>query len=1816
MDPEAVTDWTTHSVYPRRFLKRRYLDWGFLMRKDDAMTQYQQRLRHNLFALGLNTRIPDSNITSTTDAERLQVLDAVGRAKDLKLCLRRIWAVASSLPGRENSLPELIPVPGTFSIPGHDRERHEHEQCTFDFCEQSRVDFTSVAQHHEMPCRGNCEQTTFPLILLNERVGKGEPTAWTLDEPSLLDASHPYMAISHVWSDGTGSGIWGPGKVNKCLYTLFSNIARSFQCEGCWWDTISIPLDDKLRTKALSSMHTNYNNSRITLVHDLYLREWEWIDSETACFAIVMSPWYSRGWTALELAQSHKVKILFKAKNNNYVIKDLDVDILAEVPENHATANAIRKLRHASINEFGTLLAILGARDTSKPRDVPIISGLLAGVDVSGGLSQQEIYQRILRKLGRVAQGHLFHNSATMSAPGFSWCPTNVLDMPLADKDSAMLKLHENGDLEGHWAVQKIDSVGVEDLITRGTHPLTQVSLESAFCGKNKKKHVLLLETNKPKATGHDRRALLVRLMESSAEILAKFVGPVHFRARPASGEQQDVKPPHIKVRIGSTDGLNDVPGEAWEWVQNKIGEKTSTTGETPVSVGGQPNPKSDTPPNNDGVFGRAFQDMRAIFFTEAEGVLDNSLLVETSRIRPISKNLESEGEDQMRMFFHRDNNPKLEKPPRAFFYGHKRMVSSVKDWLGNNPDLARGQVTVLALGNDNKIVTGLKPEEQEAAKQLLGGEALLLVAESNGRADEMTALVTLLLDIKAPHKPNASGQTPLHIALHYHKYGIAETLLRNETSPAPVDAQDDPLQRTALHYAAMSGNVGVVKILLERRASRHILDCNSQVPLHCAANNGFDEIVQLLLNDAERPPSDSNSRDTMETCNAHSKDTDRVARSDTNGVTGHGPRVQASVETDVTGTVIKILKQSRTQAFHVRKDSQGQTPLHLAAKAGHNLVVTTLLTHGADPCAETSNEETALMLAAEGGYLQVVQKLLTFKNGGFPSSELDRALLMAAVRRNETVITELHKNGARSNITYDFEGKTALHWTIKTGNGDGAELLISSLEVTDVDFLEKTHQKKSALLMASEMRMTSVVTLLLKRGADIKLADSNKRTALHLAAMQSDKDTVRELLDQRHHCHVNASDYKKRTALHYAALHESTDVTDLIVKSARCHHNIEDEDGCTALEIASERGLKDVVKTLLEGGSDPKHGKDGRTALERAAAVGHSEVVQVILPSIEASDIKERAMQLAAKSGHLSVAMLLHESIENADKKASALRTIFIAAAASIGDNAMKLNELWTHCTDPNIQDDEGRSLLMLAIKNQHKSLAKYLFSLRLKIDLKDNKGKTALMVAAIKNDASMVVSLLDHGANPDLRDNKGYTALHYAVEEGCYHSVTELLRLPSGSLKTIQDCQKRTPLHIALEKIDQWNSPMPGMSRVSRLWTTNDLPLICIELITHGIQLHCQDENGRNALHLTVAQDMEPMAHLLLLSRRSEPYQRMDTEDSEGQTPLLLAAAKGYTSLVVLMLDLKFKPDTKDKNGQTPLLLTSERGDEKSVEALLTHGADPNLQDKHGRTALSQAARNGHGNVLKTLLRDRENRKTSLNTRDNMGRTALILAAENGHASIVKTLIDNSANADVVGYDGKKAWQKAVDKGHTLVVERLLSNKGAPIQDRQAVNEALLLASRRGWAELVEVLLLQEVDLTFQSSGDKWTALHMAAMSGHQRVLKMLLKKGVDIVIKDRNGRTALFQATEQGFESIVGLLLEREEIKNDTDAWMGQESLLFAAEKGYDGIVKLLLDSGVNCNATDASERTVMSLAAGNGQEAIVKSMYLPHLPFIPT
>ncbi|KAK2459943.1 hypothetical protein APHAL10511_008028 [Amanita phalloides] len=367
---------------------------------------------------------------------------AISRVRELHLCPHRVWAIAFSMPGRESNIPALVPdkhLPCSYQ---HDycSTGLSHKNCTYDYCEISAVNFTGVVQCHRPNCDGKCQKKLLPVHLLDQAANENRPTAWAVDgELRPLESGERYITISHVWSDGTG----GSGSVNECMFNFFCDVTRKLNCKGLWWDAICIPQDKYARAKAISRMHEYYSHAAFTVVHDACLAMSEWVDSEHASFALIMSNWFTRGWTALELSRSKRVLVLFSTRERTgYVLKSLDLEILSgygtvtSLSWQAATA-AIYALRHNSVGlvpadpyTLNDVLTALGSRFTSWARDRAIIAGQFIGIENIPD-DQYSIYQQIVCKIGDMEVDHLFHRAASPAGP-FAWLPSNLFDLPLS----------------------------------------------------------------------------------------------------------------------------------------------------------------------------------------------------------------------------------------------------------------------------------------------------------------------------------------------------------------------------------------------------------------------------------------------------------------------------------------------------------------------------------------------------------------------------------------------------------------------------------------------------------------------------------------------------------------------------------------------------------------------------------------------------------------------------------------------------------------------------------------------------------------------------------------------------------------------------------------------------------------------------------------------------------------------------------------------------------------------------------------------------------------------------------------------------------------------------------------------------------------------------------------------------------------------------------------------------------------------------------------------------------------------------------------
>ncbi|TID05058.1 putative ankyrin repeat protein [Colletotrichum higginsianum] len=130
-----------------------------------------------------------------------------------------------------------------------------------------------------------------------------------------------------------------------------------------------------------------------------------------------------------------------------------------------------------------------------------------------------------------------------------------------------------------------------------------------------------------------------------------------------------------------------------------------------------------------------------------------------------------------------------------------------------------------------------------------------------------------------------------------------------------------------------------------------------------------------------------------------------------------------------------------------------------------------------------------------------------------------------------------------------------------------------------------------------------------------------------------------------------------------------------------------------------------------------------------------------------------------------------------------------------------------------------------------------------------------------------------------------------------------------------------------------------------------------------------------------------------------------------------------------------------------------------------------------------------------------------------------------------------------------------------------RIFLDNGAPVDD-----DLLCLAVRSCHKATVQILLDAEADL--YGSG----ALHLAAESGDNAIIELLLQKGADVQGQDGSGRSPLCMASARGHHRIAEILLGEGADINHADS-RGRNPLWRSIHAGHPHVVKLLLDKGAN-------------------------------------
>lgn len=142
---------------------------------------------------------------------------------------------------------------------------------------------------------------------------------------------------------------------------------------------------------------------------------------------------------------------------------------------------------------------------------------------------------------------------------------------------------------------------------------------------------------------------------------------------------------------------------------------------------------------------------------------------------------------------------------------------------------------------------------------------------------------------------------------------------------------------------------------------------------------------------------------------------------------------------------------------------------------------------------------------------------------------------------------------------------------------------------------------------------------------------DNERKTALHLAAMEGNLNAVHSLL--YHKAKGGAKDKDGSTPLHYAAAGGHTSVVSALLQSLN-NKGIEERNVWrkTPLHVAAEKGHDSVAVLLLEAGAKINAADQSKdTPLHSAVRGGHQEVVKRLVNRGQAVHMGRKKVNLQA---------------------------------------------------------------------------------------------------------------------------------------------------------------------------------------------------------------------------------------------------------------------------------------------------------------------------------------------------------------------------------------------------------------------------------------------------------------------------------------------------------------------------------------------------------------------------------------------------------
>jgi ankyrin repeat protein len=823
------------------------------------------------------------------------------------------------------------------------------------------------------------------------------------------------------------------------------------------------------------------------------------------------------------------------------------------------------------------------------------------------------------------------------------------------------------------------------------------------------------------------------------------------------------------------------------------------------------------------------------------------------------------------------------------------------------------------------------------------------------------------------------------------------------------------------------------------------------------------------------------------------------------------------SIESTGEGCLLNLLTLLSFREIDISKSFVGgATLLHEASYFGSLFLCRLLLKRGAFANARDNAYRTPLHWAC-------------LDNG----NELCNTLCSCSY-----ICRELIKNGAEVDAQDDC-GLTPLHYVVlNPAHVELCETFIARKASVSL----KDKKGRTALFLASSRGNLPASSVLIDLGASCNEGNNKGITPLHKASIKGDVRCCKLLLASG--AKINALDKMKKKALHYGAAAgqtgvikfllssgASSDVKDFqgitpCVEAASGDHDevvalflnhtslINEDDIRKSLLIAAEKGFLKTAKLLRSAFKSSDNFLE--TALHKAARGGHTQLCELLVQSgadLEAQNIEGKTpLHIALEQKKYAVVQLLgnegsrldisdikkriplHYACINGDKEGlqlilkdykylfnldseelTPLHYLYALSDQNQKDYLLKFLEEFLH--------REG-SLLHCAVSRDSVSGTSLLLEKGYPVGIKDSYGDTPLHKAAERGSVDLCRMLLEKGASLHERNTQGETALHSACrQEKSSHDTIELL-LKHGAPILAQDVWGLTPFMRAVQ--------MGNQEKAQMLLTQS--PFV----------LSQKDIKGRTVLHYAVEAQRDSLCRFLIsYDKENDDAALVNSQESEGVTPLMLAVMKNSKAIVEILLnDKNIILERRDARGRSALSYAVEGSNDTLCTLLLDRGCSPTALTKDKKTILFHACAQKNYALCKELLS--KNADVTISTADGM--TPLHEVSRLGDASLGRMLLEKGIGKGLNVNAKTERFQRtplhyAVDSHNVDLVKILVEFGANPMAPDSEGVTPLLAATKKQHLEICTVLIpFVQRDFFVQR-----TEQYIRAAQNNRKILKL---------------------------------------------------------------------------------------------------------------